>query len=521
MVQKDKATGETTITKVAGGGLQPGSNASTTTVQVDPIKDRIIVLILEQFEEEIAAWLRINGKGSGEEDPDVMLALDLPACFKKDADVLEYIKDNTIPYYKEHPAELRGKIEADNTKKTLFDRIAALFKSKDDVAWLKITDDDQEASRDATCDALSQYVSENFAIEESETGEAIALDAQAPEYILCFTPAGKVYALPKETKLNFTNTTNVPVAKGALTSYYLHDEWYLAHYEKRNGKWYFDGYYKQGGGGRGSSYLTQEQLESKLATQNVNITTASLGAATLILTPEQVLRMPTLNPAAAGQLKNIGRFTVVTLAASVVLELFVSTSSLEYGVGELILELPITFPITEGYVEDIPVSVPITIPISTTDFCPPVGECSVYVIYGQYTSGEYFVAKYGMTCQKDSKPDVNPRPACQIRRLNRALAEKILDPLGTAEGNPEQETQALNLAKNPQVLKYYSARIISGVDKTTALLIEKAMVAAYLETTGSLPPEQGLPNFGAKTKGLIKAIETAVKYLDEFKQAFK
>src|SRR5690606_37215103 len=103
--------------------------------------------------------------------------------------------------------------------------------------------------------------------------------------ILCFTPAGKVYALPKETKLNFTNTTNVPVPKGALTSYYLHDEWFLAHYQKRSNKWYFDGYFKQGGGSRGSSYLTKEQLESKLANEDVNITTVFYGDATLILSP--------------------------------------------------------------------------------------------------------------------------------------------------------------------------------------------------------------------------------------------
>jgi len=151
-VQK-QSDGSTKVTKVEGGGLSPGSNASTITVQADPIKDRIIVLILEKFEEEIAAWLRINGKG-GEDDPDVYLAEELASCFKKDAGQLRYIKEKTIPYFKAHPAELREKIESNQTKKTLFDKIAALFKSKDDVAWTKVSSDDQEASRNATCEAL-------------------------------------------------------------------------------------------------------------------------------------------------------------------------------------------------------------------------------------------------------------------------------------------------------------------------------------------------------------------------------
>jgi len=144
------------------------------------------------------------------------------------------------------------------------------------------------------------------------------------------------------------------------------------------------------------------------------------------------------------------------------------------------------------------------------------------VIYGQYTSGEYFVAKYGMTCQKDSKPDVNPRPACQIRRLNRSLAEKILDPLGTAEGNPEQETNQLNVAKRPSVLKYYSAKIISGIDKTTALLIERAMVAEYIRMNQQLPPEQGLPHFGMRSgKQMGEVLKEVTDFLKQFRDAFK
>jgi hypothetical protein len=491
VVQKDPTTGETTVTKVAGGGLNAGSNTNTT-VQADPIKDRIIVLILEQFEEEIGAWLRINGKG-GEDDPDVLLALDLPGCFKKDADVLEYIKDKTIPYYKEHPAELRAKIESNQTKKTLFVRIASLFKNIDEVDWKKVPDDDQQASRDATCDGLSQHVSENFAIEESETGEAIALDIKAPEYILCFTPAGKVYALPKETKLNFTNTTNVPVPTGALTSYYLHDEWYLAHYEKRNDKWYFDGYYKQGGGGRGSSYLTQEQLESYLDNNNgASITTASLGA-TLVIPLEKVIldqwaaRLGT----AAGQLKNVGRFTVVTIAASVVLELFVSTSSLEYGVGEVVLELPLpnlALSNDGNYVSNPPATIPVAIPHSLTN---KNGYCHVYVIYGIGTGGP-FVAKYGMTCQEDyaNEGDCNPRPDLQCNKFKRENTD-------------------------PTIVDYKYSWVIRNVDRDVAFVVERSMTAGYvIANKGKLPPKHYLPCFIRKDD-FDERLDRATEWLNE------
>jgi A nuclease of the HNH/ENDO VII superfamily with conserved WHH/Fibronectin type III domain len=152
-VQKDPATGQMKVSKMeSGGGVAPGDNTNSPA-QADPIKDRIIVLVLEQFEEEIAAWLRINGKG-GEDDPDVLRAEELASCFKKDVGQLTYIKEKTIPYFKAHPSELREKIEADQTKKIVFDKIAASFKSKEDVAWSKVNADDQKASRDYTCKAL-------------------------------------------------------------------------------------------------------------------------------------------------------------------------------------------------------------------------------------------------------------------------------------------------------------------------------------------------------------------------------
>jgi hypothetical protein len=96
--KKDEKTGkakETVIADAAGNSYTVGADGRVTkkegsagvngvaTVQPDPVKDRIIVLILEQFEEEIAAWLRNNGKG-GDIDDDLLLATELPACFKRD-----------------------------------------------------------------------------------------------------------------------------------------------------------------------------------------------------------------------------------------------------------------------------------------------------------------------------------------------------------------------------------------------------------------------------------------------------
>jgi hypothetical protein len=153
VVQKDKDTGKTKIAKVEGGGLKPGS--STISVQADPVKDKIIVLILEQFEEEIAAWLRINGKG-GEDDPDVMLGLAMPACFKKDADALEYIQNVIIPYFKSRPRELRTRIESDQSSNELLQIIAKSFGKESDVELNKINKDNLASLENKVCENLPE-----------------------------------------------------------------------------------------------------------------------------------------------------------------------------------------------------------------------------------------------------------------------------------------------------------------------------------------------------------------------------
>jgi Fibronectin type III domain len=534
-VQKDAATGETKVTKVKGGGLNPGSDP---TVQTDPVKDRIIVLILELFEEEIAAWLRINGKG-GEDDEDVLLALALPQAFPEEADILSHLKSNTIPYYKNQLSSIRNKIEATQSNKELLDRVAKVFNNAQSVELIKLSEEDQETLRALSAQALID-LDENLNYENSTSAETF-VRGENLKYVLYFTPAGVLYALPDIAKPNFT-TTNISVPPGSLTTFELDGDYFFAYYLKQNDKWQFKGYFTKTRNGKYSnsgprmSFMTKDAIEEALETASNQVSTDPILASSVVLgialsptiverigiTAAEILAKNASNTLV--KLSSIAsRANVISAIITVVSSAFIVYSDAYYGVGPVVPELPLMLSITEGYIDskDVPASITTTIPISTTDFCPPEGQCSVYVIYGQYTSGEYFVAKYGMTCQKDSKPNVNPRPACQVRRLNRTLAEQILDPLGTSEGNPEEETNQLNASKRPMVLKYYSARIISGVDKTTALLIEKAMVAAYLIAKGSLPPEQGLPNFGAKTKPIQEAINNAVKYLEELTQVFK
>jgi hypothetical protein len=60
-----------------------------------------------------------------------------------------------------------------------------------------------------------------------------------------------------------------------------------------------------------------------------------------------------------------------------------------------------------------------------------------------------------------------------------------------------------------------------GVDKTTALLIEKAMVAQYFNQYETLPEKQGLPNFGYRNKSLNEVRDVVDFFLKEFKNVFK
>jgi TANFOR domain-containing protein len=147
VVQKDKTTGQTKVTKVDGGGLSP------QTIQDNQIKNALVVLVLEQFAEEVDAWLRVNGKG-GEDDDEVLLAQELPEAFPKEAIFLELLKDRVIPGFKEHPEKLVTKTEAEQSNKELLDRVSKLFKTKDDIDWKKIENNDQQSVRNVIAKSL-------------------------------------------------------------------------------------------------------------------------------------------------------------------------------------------------------------------------------------------------------------------------------------------------------------------------------------------------------------------------------
>ena len=329
-----------------------------------------------------------------------------------------------------------------------------------------------------------------MANEPSEDWQTVALDENVKN-VICFTPAGKIFALPSTAKLNFDNHANVPVPKGSLVSYELNGESYFAEYEKRSDKWYFKGYFKKSGG-RGYSYLTKEQLETELAKGDVNVTTASLGATLVIPLEDAVLaEWAAKLGSQAGKLKSIGKFTVVAIAAYAVLDLFVSTSSLEYGVGEVVLALPLpalALSNDGNYVSSPPAVIPVAIPHSLTN---KNGYCHVYVIYGIGTGGP-FVAKYGMTCQEDyaNEGDCNPRPDLQCNKFKRENTD-------------------------PTVVDYKYSWVIRNVDRDVAFIVERSMTAGYvIANKGKLPPKHYLPCFIRKDD-FDERLDRATEWLNE------
>jgi TANFOR domain-containing protein len=199
VVKKDPATGLTSVSN------NTGSIASgNTSIESDPIKDRIIVLILEQFEEEIGAWLRINGKG-GEEDNDVFAAEELPEAFPKETPFMKHLRDNVIPFFKENSQRIRADIERTASNKSVLSRSASLFQREGQVDWVKIEQSDREILRDVTAHSMMNLRSED--IDKSQ------LSNLEPD---CgFTHAGK--AKPLESKFLIT----YPDGCSASWNYYI------------------------------------------------------------------------------------------------------------------------------------------------------------------------------------------------------------------------------------------------------------------------------------------------------------
>jgi len=195
--------------------------------------------------------------------------------------------------------------------------------------------------------------------------------------------------------------------------------------------------------------------------------------------------------------------------------------------GGAVIDIPLTPILTAvGYVGNPPIAIPIAIPATDVDFCPPTGSCGVYVIYSILATGGMQVEKYGMTCQANYKldPATNPRPQCQVSKFNRTLADKLIDALDP-EGDPEAEQAVFQTSastESPQRSQYKWSWVTQGIDKTAALLIEKAMVAGYVASkfkeTGfiELPPKQGLPNFGIKNNRLT-GLQRVIDFLKDFK----
>jgi hypothetical protein len=161
--------GKTSVTKIQGGST---GGTDSVTAQADPIKDRIIVLILEQFEKEIAVWLATNGKG-GEEDDEITRAAALPLCFPQDYDVLKHLQEETISYYSmpENTSKLRNTIEAKAGNRQLLDDLKSLFANQQTVDLNKIENTKKELASEATCQGLLEELAAAINTEE-EVSEA-------------------------------------------------------------------------------------------------------------------------------------------------------------------------------------------------------------------------------------------------------------------------------------------------------------------------------------------------------------
>lgn len=160
VVQKDKETGSTKVTKIEGGGLPPAS-----AIAINSSKTKILVAILGQFEEEIDAWIRINGKG-GEDDPDVIVAEQLHEKFPKEGEFLSDLKEDVIMHYKSHPDELLEYIEENAVNRSVFDEAASKFEGDDEIDWTTLTEELQLKTRDITAEAIMELAGGELETEE-------------------------------------------------------------------------------------------------------------------------------------------------------------------------------------------------------------------------------------------------------------------------------------------------------------------------------------------------------------------
>jgi hypothetical protein len=167
--KKDEKTGkakDTVIADAAGNSYTVGADGKVTKTQggsagnttiAQSAKEKIIVLILAQFQEEIKTWLSVNGKG-GEED-EALLADDLASCFPRDADILKPISDNVIPKYEDNPKDLVTIIEGKEANKQLLDKIDKQFGNAANAKLEDLSSEDLQNTRDYTCEAIMESLS--------------------------------------------------------------------------------------------------------------------------------------------------------------------------------------------------------------------------------------------------------------------------------------------------------------------------------------------------------------------------
>jgi len=169
--------------------MATGQAINANTAAADPIKEKIIVSILEQFEEEVAAWLRTHGKG-GEDDDDILLAMAMPACFPLNENILQHTSEQTIPYFKEHPSELLEKIESKQDEKLVFDRLRELVNGATKIDWNKVSEEDKEQAREATCRATVEADVEMLKIQLSK---GISSSNESNCFLLAWERGKQVY----------------------------------------------------------------------------------------------------------------------------------------------------------------------------------------------------------------------------------------------------------------------------------------------------------------------------------------
>lgn len=354
---------------------------------------------------------------------------------------------------------------------------------------------------------------ENLSSEDSKKG-----------FKLYFSPAGEIViltakAIPSFSKeLENPNVKDLHIPDGALTGFWLENEFYAGLYEKKGEKWYFEEYrhcYSKNEEGQCTKHKTYtdinnqygsileriiEKDETVLATLNkksfddVYLTVGFSSTVINQAITAQVESLIAKNLARYGSLIKQGvKTTFVTLLLYSVWDLFAMPSTVEViGRGVVVPSLPldIATPVSDTFIGEIPISLPITIPHS---YPKNNGICKVYVIWSVSPEGEIRTAKYGMTCTDDYENECNMRPESQCKNFTR----------DDKDGK-----------------KYYYNWVTRELSKEMCHIIEKSLTASYvISNDGLLPTHHYLPCFVRKDD-FDKRKDRAEKWIKEQTKKF-